>query len=144
MAKPVLGKSVFSDWFFLGQDRTVFMKAVYFCFGKKAGKLKICNQNSEKKKLRNCHSSQRNYQKKLKRLKFYRNFERSFSKRVLLCWRSGNVWCRNWNRHYRKPGSHRRFYQPTEKCKHKQDTLLRYMKANDEKWENWKLTCVRA
>ena len=48
MAKPVLGKSVCSDWFFLGQDRTVFMKAVYFCFGKKAGKLKIWNQNSEK------------------------------------------------------------------------------------------------
>ena len=48
MAKLVLGKSVCSDWFFRGQDRTVFMKAVYFCFGKKAGKLKICNQNSEK------------------------------------------------------------------------------------------------
>ena len=48
MAKPVLVKSVCSDWFFLGQDRTVFMEAVYFCFGKKAGKLKICNQNSEK------------------------------------------------------------------------------------------------
>ena len=54
MAKLVLGKSVCSDWFFRGQDRTVFMKAVYFCFGKKAGKLKICNQNSEKQTKKNC------------------------------------------------------------------------------------------
>ena len=38
MAKPVLGKSLCSDWFFLGQDfavRTVSMETVqpvYFCF----------------------------------------------------------------------------------------------------------------
>ena len=24
------------------------------------------------------------------------------------------------------------------------NTLLRYMEANDKKWENWKLTCVQA
>ena len=41
MTKPVLGKSVRSDWFFLGRDfavRTVSMEtvqAVYFCFGAK-------------------------------------------------------------------------------------------------------------
>ena len=32
-------------------------------------KFKICNQNSEKE-CEDCHSSQRNYQKKLRRLKF--------------------------------------------------------------------------
>ena len=41
MANPVLGKSLCSDWFFLGQDfavRTVSMEmvqSVYFCFGVK-------------------------------------------------------------------------------------------------------------
>ena len=55
MANPVLGKSLCSDWFFLGQDfavRTVSMEtvqSVFFCFWSEAGKFKICNQNSEKK-----------------------------------------------------------------------------------------------
>ena len=41
MANPVLGKSLCSDWFFLGQDfavQTVSMEtvqSVYFCFGAK-------------------------------------------------------------------------------------------------------------
>ena len=41
MAKPVLGKSQRSDWFFLGRDfavRTISVEtvqAVYFCFGAK-------------------------------------------------------------------------------------------------------------
>ena len=38
-AKPVLGKSVRSDWFFLGQEFAVqtvsTIQAVYFCFGAK-------------------------------------------------------------------------------------------------------------
>ena len=49
-----------------------------FLFWSKASKFKICNQNSEKKKQTNCeycHSSQRNYQKKLKRLNFSGNFK---------------------------------------------------------------------
>ena len=57
MANPVLGKSLCSDWFFLGQDfavRTVSMETVqpmYFCFeAKPAINSKIiCNQNSKKK-----------------------------------------------------------------------------------------------
>ena len=62
----------------------------------------------KKKPFEYCHSSQWNYQKKLKRLKFFRNFKdawrrRTFPKRVLLCWKSGNFWCRNWNRHHRVP-----------------------------------------
>ena len=52
MAKPVLGKSLCSDWFLLGQDfavRNVSVQPVYFCFGEKPQKLRICNQNSERK-----------------------------------------------------------------------------------------------
>ena len=51
MANPVLGKSLCSDWFFLGQDFAVSMEtvqSVYF-FWSKANKFKICNQDSEKK-----------------------------------------------------------------------------------------------
>ena len=50
MAKPVLGKSVRSDLFFLGWDvavRAVSMET--FLFRRKAGEFKNCNQNSEKK-----------------------------------------------------------------------------------------------
>ena len=41
MANPVLGKSLRSDWFFLGQDFAVriiskeTVQSVYFCFGAK-------------------------------------------------------------------------------------------------------------
>ena len=45
-----------------------------FLFWSKAGKFNICNQNNEKK-VGNCHSSHWNYQQKLKRLKFFRNFK---------------------------------------------------------------------
>ena len=47
MANPVLGKSLCSDWFFLGQDfavRTVSMEtvqSVYFCFGAKPANSKF-------------------------------------------------------------------------------------------------------
>ena len=73
MAKPVLGKSLCSYWFFLCQDfalRAVSMEMgqpVFFCFGAK--------QRKNKKKCEYCHSSQRNYQKKLKRLIFSGNFK---------------------------------------------------------------------
>ena len=69
MAKLVLGKSVCSDWFFRGQDRTVFMKAVYFCFGKKAGKLKICNQRKTSEK--QTKKTAKNKQKKTAKLSFF-------------------------------------------------------------------------
>ena len=67
MANPVLGKSLCSDWFFLGQS-------VYFCFGAKLANSKFVTKTA-KKKCENCHSSHWNYQQKLKRLKFFRNFE---------------------------------------------------------------------
>ena len=54
MAKLVLGKSVCSDWFFRGQDRTVFMKAVYFCFGKKPANSKFATKTAKNKQKKNC------------------------------------------------------------------------------------------
>ena len=92
MAKPVLGKSVRSDWFLLGRDfavRTVSMEMVqdvYFRFGAKPANSKFATTTA-KKKCGHCHSSSRNYQKKLKRLKFYWDFKdgwrrRTFAKRV--------------------------------------------------------------
>ena len=61
MANPVLGKSLCSDWFFLGQDfaaRTVCMEtvqSVYFCFGAKPANSTFATKT--KKKGENCHSS---------------------------------------------------------------------------------------
>ena len=49
MAKPVLGKSVCSDWFFLGQDRTVFMKPCIFVLQKKPANSKFGTKTAKKK-----------------------------------------------------------------------------------------------
>ena len=54
MANPVLGKSLCSDWFFLGQDfavRTVSMETVqpvYFCFGPKPANSKFATKTAKK------------------------------------------------------------------------------------------------
>ena len=54
MAKPVLGKSVRSDWFLLGRDfavRTLSMEtvqAVYFCFGAKPSNSKFATKTAKK------------------------------------------------------------------------------------------------
>ena len=95
MANPVLGKSLCSDWFFLGQDFAVRTgKRSNPCIFALEQSRQIQNlQPKQRKKTVNCcHPSQRNYQKKLKRLKIFRNFKdgwrrRTFSKRVLLSWR---------------------------------------------------------
>ena len=56
MADPVFGKSMCSDWFFLGQDfavQTISMKTVqplYFSFGAKPANSKFAT-DSEKEKL---------------------------------------------------------------------------------------------
>ena len=92
MAKPVLGKSVRSYWFLLGRDSTVriismeTVQDVYFCFGAKPANSKFATTTA-KKKCGHCHSSSRDYQKKLKRLKFYWDFKdgwkrRTFAERV--------------------------------------------------------------
>ena len=62
MANPVLGKSLCSDWFFLGQDfavRTVSMETVqyvYFCFEEKPANSTFATKPA-KKKCENGHSS---------------------------------------------------------------------------------------
>ena len=86
MANPVLGKSLCPDWFFLGQDfavRTVSMEtvqSVYFCFGAKPPNSMFATKTV--KKCENCHSSRWNYQQKLKRLKFFRNFTDGWRRRT--------------------------------------------------------------
>ena len=62
MANPVLGKSLCSDWFFLGQDfvlRTVSIEtvqSVYFYFGAKPTNSKFATKTA-KKKYENSHFS---------------------------------------------------------------------------------------
>jgi len=54
MAKPVLGKSLCSDWFFLGHEfavRTISMETVqpvYFCFGAKPANSKFATKQRKK------------------------------------------------------------------------------------------------
>ena len=54
MANPVLGKSVCSDWFFLGQDFAVgtvsmeTVQSVYFCFGAKPANSKFATKTAKK------------------------------------------------------------------------------------------------
>ena len=80
MANPALGKSLCSDWFFLGQDFAVWtismetVQSVYFCFGAKPANSTLATKTA-KNKCENCHSSHWNYQEKLKRLKFFQNFK---------------------------------------------------------------------
>ena len=55
MANPVLGKSLRSDWFFLGQDfavrivSTETVQPVYFCFGAKPANSKFATKTAKKK-----------------------------------------------------------------------------------------------
>ena len=64
MVNPFLGKSLCSDWFFLGQDfavRTVStekVQPVYFCFGAKPTNSKFATKSAKKKNnCEYCHSS---------------------------------------------------------------------------------------
>ena len=123
----------------------VYTPSRVFLFWIKAGKFKIWSKPKLWKKREYCHSSQRNYQEKLRILKFLPRLQRWMKKtNILLSWRSGNFWCRNCNRRHGKSGSHRRFYQPTEKSKHKQEDGYWYEHSSPvhgswwyEKWENW-------
>ena len=51
-----------------------------FLFWSREGKFKICRQ--WKKKCENCHPSHWNYQQKLKKLKFFRNFKDGWRRRT--------------------------------------------------------------
>ena len=89
MENPVLGKSLWSDWFFLGQDfavHTVSMETVQpvcFSFGTKSANLRLATKPA-KKECKYCHSSHGNYQKKLKGLKFFRNFKDGWRRQTYL------------------------------------------------------------
>ena len=80
-------QSLCSHWFFRGQDfavRTVSMETVqfvYFCFGAKPAN-SIFATKTAKKNCENCHSSHWNYQQKLKRLNFFRNFKDGWRRRT--------------------------------------------------------------
>ena len=71
MANPVLGKSLCSDWFFLGQDFAVRTISMETC--------------------EHCHSSHWSYQKKLKRLKFFQNFKDGWRRRSFFKCKSPEV-----------------------------------------------------
>ena len=146
MAKPVLSKSVCSDWFFLGRDfavRTVSMKTVQGskpCIFVLEQSRQIQNlQPKQRKKCEYCHSSSRNHQKKLKTLKFTEilkmdeedEYSPSEVSIILNIW---SFWFRNWNVHHREPGGYRRFYQSTEKCKHKQEKGYWYDYSSPLHW----------
>ena len=89
MTKPVL------CIFFLGQDFAVqgvsmkTVQGVYFCFKARPANAKLATKKAKKWKYKYCHFSQRNYQNKLERLKFYPYFEdkwrrRTFSEQLIL------------------------------------------------------------
>ena len=83
-----------------------------FLFWSEDGKFKICNQNSEKK-IVNQYSKILSFStvkllEEAKKIELFPKFQRwmkktNFSKQGLLSWRSGNFWCRNWNRHHSVP-----------------------------------------
>ena len=143
MAKPVLGKSVCTDWFFLGRDfavRTVSTwLGLYLCFGPKAANSKFATK-AAKKKMWILSFFIAKLPEKAKRIEILLRFQRWMKKtnflRVtsVLSWTSRKFWCRNWNRHRRKPGGQRRFYQPTEKCKHKQEDCYWYEHSSPLHW----------
>ena len=77
MAKPVLGKSVPCDWFLLGRDGNGPRRIFVLKESRQIHNL----QPKQRKKCAHCHSSSRNYQKKLKRLKFYWDFKDGWRRR---------------------------------------------------------------
>ena len=77
MTKPVLGKSVRSDWFFLCRDFAVriasmeTVQAVYFCFGAKPANSKIATKTAKENGILSFFTAK--LPEKTKKIKFYRN-----------------------------------------------------------------------
>ena len=126
MAKPgwlVLSWSGFCTY---GTDHMETVQAVYFCFGAKPANSNFATKTA-KKKMWILSFFIAKLPEKAKKIEILLRFQRWMTKtnilraRSILSWTSGNFWCRNWNRNRRKPGGQRRFYQPTEKCKHKKE-----------------------
>ena len=97
-----------------------------FLFWSKAGNFKIAIRTA-KKKMWTLSFFIAKLPEKAKKIEILLRFQRWMKKTNILLassvlsWTSGNFWFRKWNGYYRKSGGHRRFYQPTEKCKHKQE-----------------------
>ena len=88
---------------FCSADR---FQPMYFCFGTKAANLNL--QAKQRKKLWTLSFFRAKLPEKAKKIEILSeiskmNEEDEHSpKLVLLSWRSGNFWCRNWNRHHFK------------------------------------------
>ena len=140
MAKPgwlVLSRSGFCTY---GTHHMETVQALYFCFGAKPANSNFATKTA-KKKMWVLSFFIAKLPEKAKKIEILLRFQRWMTKtnilraRSILSWTSGNFWCRNWNRNRRKPGGQRRFYQPTEKCKHRRLliwtlALLRYIEVN--------------
>ena len=152
MAKLVLSKTVHSDRFFLGRDFAVrnAVQAMYFCFGAKPANSKFATKTVKKMWILLFFTAKS--AEKAKKIEILTTFQR-WMKKTNILWASFiilNIW-KLLMRKLKEAGGHRRFYQPTEKCKHKQEDSYWYQHSSPlhgsywyEKWENWKLTCVRA
>ena len=135
MAKPGLGKSVRFDWFFLGRDfavRTVsnVPSRVFLFWSIYPTISKFATKTANKMWILSFFIAK--LPEKAKRIEIFVRFQRWMKKknilreRSMISWTSGNFWCRKWKRHRRNIGGQRQFYQPTEKCKHKQEDCYWY------------------
>ena len=113
MAKPVLGKSVRSDWFFLGWDFAVRSKPCSFVL-EQSRQIQNLQPKQRKKKMWILSFFIAKLPEKAKKTEFLLRFQRWMKKTNIFRARSGLIWCRKWNGHRRKPWGQRRFYQPTE------------------------------
>ena len=82
MANPVLGKSLCSDWLFLGFHGNG--PNPVFLFWSEAGKFKICYQNSEKKKVNDVILHMEIIRRSDKSFKFFQNFKGRWRRRTFL------------------------------------------------------------
>ena len=138
-----------ADWFFLGRDfahmvRTTWKRSKPCIFVLEQSRQIQTLQLKQQKKMWILSFFIAKLPEKAKKIEILLRFQRWMTKtnilraRSILSWTSGNFWCRNWNRNRRKPGGQRRFYQPTEKCKHRRLliwtlALLRYIEVNGMK-----------
>ena len=83
-------------------------KFVYFCFGVKPANSKFATKSAKKKKLWILSFLTVKLPEEAEKIENFPKFQRWMKKTnileaCLLSWRSGNFWCRNWNRHHRVP-----------------------------------------
>ena len=116
---------------FCSTDRFQRSKPCIFVLEHLAGNFKICKNLRNKMWILSFFIAK--LPEKAKRIEILVRFQRWMKRKnilrersVIFSWTSGNFWCRKWKRHRRKPGGQSQFYQPTEKCKHKQEDCYWY------------------